>query len=376
MNPRVTQSDIARVAGVHNTTVSLALRNHPAISEPTRKRIRAIAEELGYAPDPALQALVAYRNGRMPNRRQETLAYVTNWYSKWGWQDESSHARHHAGAQRKAAECGFQLEHFWLGEAGMSQRRLNSMLFHRGITGLIVAAHRPDADVLSELDWPRLSVVKIGCFPSSPPLHRVTEDHAGAVCRAFRSALAAGRQRVGFVLPRATDELADEAWSAAFIAQQFRLPVETRIPPLLFGPGARDPSFLDQPRTVNPAVLEQWFVRHQPDVIFSFGPVARTQLDALGLAVPRDLAYVDLALEPAEAGIAGVRENGERIGEMATEMLVWHMQQNQRGVPSVATTTLVEGTWTDGDSLPAVARDRAWSARSSARYTELVGAAR
>jgi len=38
---RVTLADIARKAGVHVTTVSLAMRNHPRLPEKTRQRIQA-----------------------------------------------------------------------------------------------------------------------------------------------------------------------------------------------------------------------------------------------------------------------------------------------------------------------------------------------
>ena len=58
--PRVTLAAIAAQAGVHVTTVSLALRNSPRLPIATRDRIRKLADELGYAPDPMLQALVAY----------------------------------------------------------------------------------------------------------------------------------------------------------------------------------------------------------------------------------------------------------------------------------------------------------------------------
>ena len=37
---RVTLSDIAKKAGVHVTTVSLAMRNHPRLPETTRQRIQ------------------------------------------------------------------------------------------------------------------------------------------------------------------------------------------------------------------------------------------------------------------------------------------------------------------------------------------------
>jgi LacI family transcriptional regulator len=128
MRQRVTQSDVARVAGVHNTTVSLSLRNCHSIPEATRKRIQAIADEMGYYPDPTLQALVAYRKGRLSSRFKETLAYVTNWETRFGWRALPEHERAYVGAQRKAAELGYKLEHFWLGEPGMSERRMGDVL--------------------------------------------------------------------------------------------------------------------------------------------------------------------------------------------------------------------------------------------------------
>jgi len=51
---RVTMSDVALAAHVHKSTVSLALRNQPKLNAATRERIRKIAEELGYRPDPML----------------------------------------------------------------------------------------------------------------------------------------------------------------------------------------------------------------------------------------------------------------------------------------------------------------------------------
>ena len=47
---RVILKDIARKAGVHVTTVSLALRNHPRLPEITRKRIRRLRAKWGTSP--------------------------------------------------------------------------------------------------------------------------------------------------------------------------------------------------------------------------------------------------------------------------------------------------------------------------------------
>jgi LacI family transcriptional regulator len=62
----ITQRDLAKMAGVSHTTVSLALRQHPSISDETRARILKLAHKLSYRPDPMLAALNAYRVKRAP----------------------------------------------------------------------------------------------------------------------------------------------------------------------------------------------------------------------------------------------------------------------------------------------------------------------
>lgn len=54
---RVTIADIARRAGVTPAAVSLAVNGRPGVSDATRKRIEAIAQELQWEPSPAARAL-------------------------------------------------------------------------------------------------------------------------------------------------------------------------------------------------------------------------------------------------------------------------------------------------------------------------------
>jgi DNA-binding LacI/PurR family transcriptional regulator len=59
---RVRQSDIAKLAGVSQTTVSLVLSGNPAgvgLPEETRRRVLETADRLGYVPDPAARRLAA-----------------------------------------------------------------------------------------------------------------------------------------------------------------------------------------------------------------------------------------------------------------------------------------------------------------------------
>src|SRR5690606_29882683 len=56
-----TSADVARLAGVSRATVSYVLNNARAvrISEPTRRRVREAARELGYVPHAAARSLRA-----------------------------------------------------------------------------------------------------------------------------------------------------------------------------------------------------------------------------------------------------------------------------------------------------------------------------
>ncbi|WEG13499.1 LacI family DNA-binding transcriptional regulator [Pullulanibacillus sp. KACC 23026] len=58
----ITIKDIAKAAGVSYSTVSKALRDSPLVKSPTKKRIKQIANELGYQPNLAARSLVSKRS--------------------------------------------------------------------------------------------------------------------------------------------------------------------------------------------------------------------------------------------------------------------------------------------------------------------------
>lgn len=60
---RPTIRDIATVAGVSPSAVSFALNDRPGVSQTTRRRILAVANEMGWTPNAAARALSASRAG-------------------------------------------------------------------------------------------------------------------------------------------------------------------------------------------------------------------------------------------------------------------------------------------------------------------------
>ncbi|HEY3754856.1 MAG TPA: LacI family DNA-binding transcriptional regulator [Opitutaceae bacterium] len=333
---RVTLADIARKAGVHVTTVSLALRNNRRLPEPTRLRLQALAKRMGYSPDPFLRALVAYRDRNSHRRNPPTLAYVTNWNSRWGWRRTTAHPDFYAGAETKAQELGFRLEHFWLRETGLTHGRLSHILYARGISGLVIASHVREIDAALQFDWSQFSAVKIDYFPHQPELHNVTNNQLQIIRLAMQKVMAAGYRRIGLVMDEGYDITVDRLWSAGFLWEQQGLMPRDRLPPLMLPSGD----------------FAAWYREHQPDAILSKSEFVRGTMTALNLKVPTDVAFVDLFLEGTDGKTAGVRQNHAAVGEIAVEILVGQLQHNKFGVPEIPTTTAVEGTWFDGASCP------------------------
>jgi LacI family transcriptional regulator len=59
----VTQEQIARKLGISRQLVSFALAGYPQVSEKSRRRILAAAQEMGYSPNPHARALRGERSG-------------------------------------------------------------------------------------------------------------------------------------------------------------------------------------------------------------------------------------------------------------------------------------------------------------------------
>ena len=352
---RVTLSDIAKKAEVHVTTVSLALRNHPRLPERTRSRIQKIAKELGYQPDPVLQALVAYRGKVMTRRNPPTLAYLTNWSTRLGWERVTAHPEFFAGAKAKASELGFTLEHFWMGEPGLTHTRMSKILQTRGITGLIIASHRRETDVALHFDWSAFSAIKIDYFPHEPELHNVTNDQCSIVRLAMSHARKLGYKRIGFAMDRGWDHSVDRLWTAGFLAEQSLQSPKEHVPLLLFPDYEPVAVWMSETRDHIEAPLEafkKWYQRFKPDVIISKRSFVEPCFEAMKLKIPQDVAFIDVFLEDFDGSTAGVRQNHETVGRLAIEILAGQLHYNKYGVPEIPTTTYVEGTWFDGTTCP------------------------
>ncbi len=73
---KITLKHVAEEAGVSRMTVSLALRGHAKISEATKKKVRRVADALGYVPNPHLSVLGAHIRSSKQKTLSGSLAYL------------------------------------------------------------------------------------------------------------------------------------------------------------------------------------------------------------------------------------------------------------------------------------------------------------
>jgi LacI family repressor for deo operon, udp, cdd, tsx, nupC, and nupG len=152
---RITSYDVARAAGVSQTTVSFVLNQvaEASISDETRRRVLAAAEELGYVPDAAAQALVR-------GRTQIIGVVVTTLDDPF------------IGALVQAIESAAHDQGFVVilsSSNNIPEREVAAarMLQSRRVDGVIAASSRVGALYQGHLDQPRVPVVLINSLAGS-----------------------------------------------------------------------------------------------------------------------------------------------------------------------------------------------------------------
>lgn len=329
--------DIARHLDLDQSTVSLALRNHPRISAVTREKVHRAAETLGYRPDPMLSALATYRQSGRPHGITAELAWVNRWSSPERFHAFKEFDGYWRGAEAAARDNGYRLEKFNLGDAPLSQ--LERMMRARNITGLVIPPHHGGCNEWSGMDFSSFSVVRIG-HSVRLGAHAVGCDQTDAAILGFRRIHERGYRRIGFVTHPGAE--VSSRFRAGFLFAQENTPDHMHVPTLLLHEKDDATDLRD---------LDRWLKTHRPDAIFTTSAPLRGRLAELGFQVPRDIALAGTSVLDGNAE-AGIDQRPGEIGRAAIELLESLFAHGHRGVPEVPRMVTVASRWVDGASLP------------------------
>jgi len=324
--------DIGKRCGLSATAVSLALRNHRSIPEQTRTRVRRAAAALHYRPDPALAALNEYRHQRSSKSHGYVLAYVTCFEQRTGWNQSPFFRRVFQGARDRAEALGYRMEHSWLGEPGVTAERFAQVLESRGIRGLVIAPCPAPASKLN-LPWERFSCVAIGPSLVDPVLHSACGDQYQAIRLAMDQLRKRGYERIGLMLDPDADRRHDRKYQAAVAVSAVA--------------GAPVPLIASNP---DDATILSWLRSQQPDVVISDVDSVADRLEQLGYPVPGKIAFANV-VRSGRNGISGVETFPEQIAAAAVNRLQHMLYENELGIPTLPSCTMIPGAWVEGKTV-------------------------
>ncbi len=352
MPRRITLRDIAIKADVDISTVSRALRNSPSVHSATRAHLQKIASDLGYIPDPAMSALVAYRKGVQASSYQSTLAWLDNWPVRGGMREIQSFNEYFLGATERATRFGYKVEEFFLHEKGMTPARMAAILRARNIQGIIVPPQQYDGAEF-DFDFTHFSAVALGYSLRPALLHVVTNHQFLSITLVVKKLRSLGYRRIALYLYADWDKKVNEGYSTGFFSAQKNLPAKDCIPAYLYK-GSESVA-----EEIIAAQFKDWFARTRPEVIITQGlyPEVANWLKPLRLQVPRDVGIVDLSTHPDKPDISGIYQNDRLIGATAADLVIGMLQRNEQGLPMTLIYTQVDGVWQPGKSVRSTAPD-------------------
>ncbi|HWA84645.1 MAG TPA: LacI family DNA-binding transcriptional regulator [Opitutus sp.] len=333
---------LAAVARLSPSAVSLALRDSPKISAATKRRVRQLAEKHGYRADAKVVAMMMHLRKPRAVRQQACFGVISFYDEPHPWERSLHLTRIYDGMRRRADELGYRLEPVWLRAPGMTYRRVRGVLDARGIEGLLCFGS-PDLEQEFPAELAHYAIVTIG-LSIRTPLHRVTSHFYDDTVQALDRLHELGYRRPGLVLGRYEEIRGGHAHTSAYLGW-----CEHRL-----GAGRALPIHLVDHVEERP--LLEWLRRERPDALifvhlYDRLPELRTVLRRNRIRLPADLGVAALSQILEGSGFSGLQQNQPLMGAWAVELLAARIANRDLGIPANPRTEMVGGQWIENRSL-------------------------
>ena len=319
---RVTQKDIATMAGVSQATVSRVLGGDQRVEEAIRTRVRAAMRERNYKPDVRAQALRKQRTGLIGLVVKRTQGGLMD--------DPFFGALTGAIVERLAGKPYHLCVDMARGDSS-HEALYDEMLRSRRVDGLILVESEANDERIERLQADRFPFVVIG-HPSSEGVLSVDNDNARAGEMATAHLRENGFRRIGFLGAREGVTVSDDRIEGFLRAggdpglvahADFGAHAAREAALALLSPKSR-------PGKTRPDALVVL------DDFMAMGVVAAAR--DLGLRVPRDLglvAFNDSALcSLLDGGLTSVSLDLARLVNTACARLLGAIEGKESGVPA------------------------------------------
>ena len=181
---KATIEDVASAAGVSVATVSRALRGLPNVATSTRQRVKDVAEQLNYSPDPAAARLAAGHTRTVT----VVVPHLNGWYI----------SNVVAGAEALCSDAGYDVLIVGIGSSADFSRLLSaSYQLERRTDGLIVIEVPVAEHEAESLASRGISLATVGVAAAGHPAIRIDNIEVGHI--AARHLVELGHDRVALI---------------------------------------------------------------------------------------------------------------------------------------------------------------------------------
>lgn len=329
----LTQKDVAAAAGVSTCIVSRALTGKPGVSERTRKRVCAVAEELGYHASTAASLLARQRHRPRAAIRQPVVGIPT--YED-GLNPMLADLCRELGIDGRPLPAG---------------KPLNTReLVARGLHGLLLHAHGIQAGhpMMAGFDPSPFAVVKLSRGCPELPCDLVRLDAFDFMWTTLERVFRHGYRRIAVVTHASASPRDDAARLGAILA--FREQHRARGFHCVWRHAGKEARISDDTLA--------WLQQEAPEAVVVSLLTMAMDLRHTGLRFPEDLACAVVLIstndqkDPFTRLLAGCDRSYAEERRQGLVMLLERIQQNHRGLPAFPRESVIEPVWTDGSSLP------------------------
>ena len=303
---RVTAHQVADLAGVSQSAVSRVFTPGASVSDATRKKVRAAADQLGYRPNVLARSLITGKSRIIGL----IVAYLDNYFYPEALEKLSNALQ----AQ------GYHVLVFMVSKTTEGVDAIMDEILDYQVDGIVVASVDLSSELTERCRAQKVPVVLFNRTQDGAGVNSVTSDNFAGGLAVGRFLIASGHQRIGYIAgyDGASTQRDREAGLRAALAEA-GLPLHIRGDGAFIQERARDEA------------LRICGGSNRPDALFVANdhmafPVLDALRGVLGLDVPGDVSVVGYDDVPPAAWTAydltTVRQRANKMVEAAVEALM------------------------------------------------------
>ncbi len=328
-----TLEDVAQAVGVSKMTVSRVLRGTGRISNSTRRKVLAAVDQLGYRPNPMVQALMSGVRTKQVEQSCNIAWVITH---RPGEALPEALLEIENGSRERAGELGFELSRYYLDD-GQKPQVLSRILKARGIRGAIICPIRTTG-LQPLFPWDDFALATIGRSLSHPALHYTMSHHYHIMQQVLDKVCHRGYQKIGLLIgSEQWQARADFATVMVFQQHCLQAGIDPKVAYQTCGHWSRS-DYAD------------WYEQFQPDAIIADYGYRHRILSEAGVPMTR-IGFASLSWKENDAHCSGVKQPFHALGASAVDLVSAQINRNERGIPNAPKAILMEGEWVEGNTL-------------------------